>query len=116
MSRLVYSSLTDEETDLPVKLATSQMATSRLATSEMPPSKLATSKQGGRRARSRVRVIGSTVHVSGAVTALVIDRVCAAVDHLHSLGATGIRVEMDDADSSVGEPPVRTTMPVALTG
>ncbi len=126
MSRLVYSSLTDEETDLPVKLATSQLATSQLATSQlatsqsatsdMAPSELATAKQDGRRARSRVRVIGSTVHVSGAVTALVIDRVCAAVDHLHSLGATGIRVEMDDADSSVGEPQVRTTMPVALTG
>lgn len=111
MSRLVYSSLTDEDSDLPVKLATPQLATSDLA-----PSRLAAAVQGGRPARSRVRVIGSTVHVSGAVTALVIDRVCAAVDHLHSLGATGIRVEMDDAVSSVSEALVETAMPVTLTG
>lgn len=105
MSRLVYSSLTDEEADLPAKLTISKLAASKPAVSEPSGS-----------ARSRVRVIGSTVHVSGAVTALVIDRVCAAVDHLHSLGATGIRVEMDDADSSAPTAPGETAMPVALRG
>lgn len=113
MSRLVYSSLTDEEVELPAKLVTTQLATSGSARSDLAGSELATANQGGRPARSRVRVIGSTVHVSGAVTALVIDRVCAAVDHLHSLGATGIRVEMDDADARVTDAPVETAMPVS---
>ncbi len=121
MSRLVYSSLTDNESNLPVQLATTKLVTSKPATSTPATSKPATSRtgptnQGALPARSRVRVIGSTVHVSGAVTALVIDRVCAAVDHLHSLGATGIRVEMDDAESSDSSAPVEAATPTALTG
>lgn len=99
MSRLVYSSNTDEEVDLPSRLASSALTSATV--------------------RSRVRVVGNTVYVTGTVTALAIDRVCAAVDYLHSIGATGIRVEMDDALTDVPAPAApatrSATVAVALT-
>lgn len=77
MTQLVYTSSEDEQADIPALLA---------APSLHPANR-----------RCRVRVVGSTVYVSGAVTSVTIDRVCAAVDHLHAIGASNIRVEMDDA-------------------
>ena len=96
MSRLVYSSIADNEVDLPSRLASSALTNATV--------------------RSRVRVVGNTVHVTGTVTALAIDRVCAAVDYLHSIGATGIRVEMDDALADAPAPTTGSvTAAVALT-